>query len=455
MAAKQSWSLEQRLRRRLLIVILFVGTLTAGIVAIHYGSDVTDLHQRQVLEMAETLAADFEESIAEQGTFNPDLVSKDWIYNRYPNAYGWKILDDQENVISVSGFDWRRFINEGAEGVDEWTLETNAGVWIAGKEFDCGGGAECRVMTAVAADPANRFYRLILGEVAVHVLLPLIPFAVLGTWAITGVVRQTLRPVGEISRQARNVSEFRDIRPLTVENPPEEVVELVNALNGSLDRLAVAMERERAFLLDASHTLRTPLAALKARLQQDGGPVDLDKLRQDTDALIRLSTQLLAHANADRLRVFPGRRTDISELIIEVVSRLEPLAWQAGVDLGCEGCDVPVWAEADPDALSIALVNLIENAIEHSPRQGAVTVKLSQAPLSISVVDEGGGVPEPKIPEITKRFTRESQNRGHGAGLGLSIVEQIMRAHGGSLRLRNNESPGLTASLVFGNPGAH
>ena len=449
MTPRSTWSLELRLRRRLLAVILAVGGFTAAIVGVHYGSDVADLHQRQVLEMAEALAADFEDMPAGEGGFDPDATEKDWIYNGYRQAYGWIVYDPQGVEISQSDFDWSAVDELAADGIDEWTQRTDDGTWLAGKEFDCGLPAECRVVTVVASDPAHRFYRLILGEIFVHVLMPVIPFAILSIWAVGGVVRQTLKPLREISEQAQGVSEFRHIRPLIVENPPDEVVDLVKALNGSLERLAAAMERERAFILDASHTLRTPLAALKARLQQDGGQADLAKLKQDTDALIRLSTQLLAHANADRLNVLPVDPINISELIMDVVFRMEPLAQQAGIDLGCEGCEEAVSVIADPDAISIALINLIENAIEHSPSGTSVTVQLLAAPMRIAVVDEGVGVAEDKLSKITTRFTRAGQGRGHGAGLGLSIVEQIMRAHGGRLLLSRNDDAGLTVTLEF------
>lgn len=443
------WSLEARLRRRLLGVILGVGTLTAAIVTFHYGSDVTDLRQRQVLEMAEKLAGEFQGAIQPGVPFDPGAAHKDSIYEKYPEAYGWALSGPDGQALAQSAFDWSGIERRSVAGIDEWTLQAGDDIWLAGKEFDCGGPMACRVETIVASDPAFRFYRMILTEVTVHVLIPLLPFAVLSFWVVTGFVRQTLRPLREIAEQARGVSEFQDIRPLIVENPPDEVVDLVRALNGSLDRLAAAMERERAFILDASHTLRTPLAALKARLQQDGGHADLAKLRQDTDALIRLSMQLLAHANADRLSVLPGQSIDVSDLIMDIVVRMEPLARQAGVDLGCEGCDTPVRAVADPDALSIAVINLIENAIQHSAEGAPITVALQQGPLRISVIDQGAGIPEGKLAEVTKRFARGSDGRSQGAGLGLSIVEQIMRAHGGRLELRRNAGAGLTATLHF------
>ena len=134
---------------------------------------------------------------------------------------------------------------------------------------------------------------------------------------------------------------------------------------------------------------------------------------------------------------------------MDIVVRMEPLARQAGVDLGCEGCDTPVMAVADPDALSIAVINLIENAIQHSAEGAPITVALLQAPLRISVTDQGAGIPEGKLAEVTKRFARGSEGRSQGAGLGLSIVEQIMRAHGGRLELRPNAGAGVTATLHF------
>jgi signal transduction histidine kinase len=305
------------------------------------------------------------------------------------------------------------------------------------------------VITASHSDPGGLLVGLALGEALMHIALPLVPFIVLIWIFVSAVVRKTLAPLESLAEQAKRVQRMEDIRPLDPKDAPREVAELVKALNISLEKLRASIEAEKRFLQDAAHALRTPLAIVKARLELDGDNVDKQSLVEEVDALIRLATQLLASANAERLVLGADARAELGALAHDVVSNMTPLAIRAGVDLGfsSDGHETPV--RGDADAISHALKNLIENALKFTPRGKAVTVHVSHDPPAVFVHDEGPGVPPAKVEAVFERHSRGKFGDGKGAGLGLSIVRRIMQAHGGDVVLVLSEKSGASFRLSF------
>jgi signal transduction histidine kinase len=242
------------------------------------------------------------------------------------------------------------------------------------------------------------------------------------------------------------------LRPLSVEAAPAEIRELVAALNAALLALAQARDSERNFLLDASHALRTPLAALKARLELSEQTLQRSAIEADIESLIRLSSQLLAMANSERLVVDPHRRIDLQSVAIEVACKLEPLAYASGVRLEVMRLPGSVLVRGDADALAHALSNLVDNAIRHSPPGGCIAIQFGGDPAGLEVLDEGPGMKNSPDTFHPTRFARAPFINGAGAGLGLSIVSRIMAAHGGKMTIRNRESGGLSVRLSLPYP---
>jgi signal transduction histidine kinase len=444
----QIWSLAARMHGRLVWVTCAVTLVTASIVAVHYGGDVSDLRQRKVLERAEGISGDISMlSIGDLAALDESTI-REQLFVDHPEAYGWRIINGQSGVLATSSFDWNSVSGVPKSEADEWTHALEAGGWVAGKRFDCE-GQSCVVEVIAVSDPANRLLWLIFGEVVVHIILPILPFAFLMLLASRRIIDSTLRPLIQIQNRARSIRELRDVEPIEPGDAPIEIHELTTTLNATLYRLKDAMEREREFLLDAAHTLRTPLAALKANLEVNQGNVDLPALRADIDALIRLCEQMLTSALADRLRVSPMQRVDAEQLIANVVTRLDSLARQAGVELAFERHSSTTLVQAEADGLAIALANLVENAIQHAPRGSEVVIALNQDPLRISVRDFGPGLPGEHLDAFKTPFVRGTGQKAGGAGLGLSIADRIMTAHGGRLELSPASPSGLIANLVF------
>lgn len=444
----QIWSLATRMHGRLVWVTCAVTVVTASIVAIHYGGDVSDLRQRKVLERAERISKEISTlSISDLASLNESAM-REKIFSDHPEAYGWRVVDDKSDVLASSAFDWDSVAGVPHSEADEWTHALDAGGWVAGKRFDCE-DQSCVVEVIAVSDPANRLLQLIFGEIIVHIILPILPFALLMLLASRRIIDATLKPLIQIQKRAKSIREFRDVEPIELGDAPIEIHELTTTLNSTLYRLREAMEREREFLLDAAHTLRTPLAAIKANLEVNQDEVDLSALRADIDALIRLCEQMLTSALADRLRVSPVQRVDAEQLIANVVARLDSLARQAGVELAFERHSSTTLVQAEADGLAIALVNLVENAIQHAPRGSEVVIALNQDPLRISVRDFGPGLPHEFLNDFKTPFFRGAGQKPGGAGLGLSIADRIMAAHGGRLELSPANPTGLIANLVF------
>ncbi|MBA2409937.1 MAG: hypothetical protein H0V62_09265 [Gammaproteobacteria bacterium] len=264
-------------------------------------------------------------------------------------------------------------------------------------------------------------------------------------------LRQSLRPLREVSAQARGIGP-RDVSVrLTSERLPSEIVPLVRAVNQALGRLEVGMEQQRRFTANAAHQLRTPLAILTAGLDVLEGNGKIQALRDDVARMNRLVDQLLCVARLDSVTLDTSQPTDLTALVADEISALAPLALRKNCNLGLDADDAPVCISGNPDAIRDAVRNLIENAVAHSPSGGEIRVNVV-APGSIRVADQGPGIPEDLREQIFERFWRGRGERRSGAGLGLSIVRDIMRAHAGGIEITENPSGGAVFIVSFRAP---
>ena len=445
------WSLSGRLKSRITFISVAALLFVTATVTAHYGRDIPELQQRTVFDLASEIAADL--PVDKTGDeLRTAINHRHSLFIRFPDSYEWYVMDGEGAIIgaSVDGPINRDKFPPGLPPA-EWDAPSGKGGWEAGKTFELKG--QTRHIVAVAhSDPGGLLIGLAMGEAFMHIILPLVPFTALITVFVSRTVRRTLLPLQSLAVQARRVQTMADIHPLDPKDAPAEVVDLVNAVNYSLQKLHDSIEAEKRFLQDAAHALRTPLAIVKARLELDGDKVDRDSLVEEVDGLTRLASQLLASANAERLVLKSDVRADIATLAQDVVSNMTPLAIRAGVDLGFADEGGKSVVRGDADAISHALKNLIENALKFTPRGRSVTVYVTHNPPSILVSDEGPGVPEGKDEAIFSRHSRGKFGDGKGAGLGLSIVRRIMVAHSGDVELVRTETPGATFRLNFPAP---
>ena len=229
-----------------------------------------------------------------------------------------------------------------------------------------------------------------------------------------------------------------------------------------LDRLQQVFEGQRRFVADAAHELKTPLTAMKGNFE-----VILQRTRSaeeyretifsnlaEVDRLTAMTKSLLTLAQ------FAGDRSPtraassrVPPLVEEVVSELSVLAQEGGIHLQAECQPVPPLM-GDASQLKQALINLLDNALRHTPSGGTITVRVGthDTAIRLSVEDTGPGIDAEHLPHLFERFYRVDQARDRqsgGTGLGLAIVKEIVEAHGGHIEAQSQIGKGTTMTMTL------
>jgi heavy metal sensor kinase len=284
------------------------------------------------------------------------------------------------------------------------------------------------------------------------------------------LARKSLAPVVAMSSQAGRIGAANLHERLAVQNERDELGHLAQSFNNLLDRLSQSFERQRRFMADASHELRTPVAILRGEsevaLSQQTRSLEeyresLSVLHQEAERLTHIVEDLFTLTRADAGQ-YPLQPRDfyLDELIAECVHSARTLAQAKDISLIFEAtCESPI--HADESLLRRMILNLLDNAIKYMPPGGRVTVSCRRIgdEYALSIADTGSGIPAELQPRIFERFFRVDKARSRsdsdgGAGLGLSISRWIAEAHQGRLELTRSDSAGsiftayLPAALV-------
>ncbi|MGW6578628.1 sensor histidine kinase [Streptomyces globisporus] len=271
-------------------------------------------------------------------------------------------------------------------------------------------------------------------------------------WWMAGRV---LRPVGVITARARRLSGSNLHERIALKAPPGELKELADTFDGMLDRIQQLVAARQRFAANAAHELRTPLAVQRAAaeigLADDPPPEKVawirDKLIDTADNSERLIEGLLLLAVSDEgLR--RRERVALDETVTTVTGALAAEA--AERDITVEVAARPVTVEGDAVLLDHLVHNLVANALRHNHPGGTVTVRVG--PGGLEVANTGPRVDPATVPLLFEPFRRARARRhapGEGAGLGLSIVASVARAHGGDVAARANPGGGLTARVTL------
>ncbi|MBU0985209.1 MAG: HAMP domain-containing histidine kinase [candidate division Zixibacteria bacterium] len=311
------------------------------------------------------------------------------------------------------------------------------------------------VLITPLADVHSRLDTLLL------VLCLTVPAALLvGLIAVYLATRKSLAPMSRMVTIAEETSaRHLDLR-IPATSGDDEVSRLGQALNGMMERIEAAFTSQRQFVGDASHELRTPLTAIISELEFAARRIDDEKAKDSLDlALVELDRlgqlvdQLLTLARIDANRlVLEKQPVRLDELIVECVRLAERDARTRGITFSiqiAEAVEIP----GDDRQLKSVLLNIIDNALKHSPRDSAVTIELKDnlaiGGAVITVADNGPGIDAADLPRIFDRFYRSSTARSsrEGSGLGLAIAKELIDMHGGRIQLASTVGKGTTVSI--------
>lgn len=288
------------------------------------------------------------------------------------------------------------------------------------------------------------------NQPAVAFLIILTSIMAFATAAVTPfVVRHAFKGLDLAAEETKKIDIDRSGTRLSTRNVPLEIVPFVTAVNDALARLDKGYESHRRFLTDAAHELRTPIAILTTRLSGlEPGPLKT-RLLEDSDRLTALTGQLLDLQRLEQQNV-EFVELDLVALAERVVLDMAPIAFKAGYEMIFEPDADRVVVNGDQTAVERALTNLVQNAINYGGRQGAITLRISPQRW-IEVCDEGRGIPEAELEQIFEAFHRLKQD-GRGVGLGLDLVQKIMRLHGGNAMAISRRGRGACFRLIFPPP---
>ncbi|PKG54370.1 MULTISPECIES: ATP-binding protein [Halomonadaceae] len=301
----------------------------------------------------------------------------------------------------------------------------------------------------------------LIRAVALRTLLPDLIGLPLLTALLWWSIGWGLAPLSRMAEQIRN-RDPHNLQSLTLSPLPQELDTISGALNRLLERLRLMRVREKRFIADAAHELRTPLAVLDLHAQNalaadnlEDRQEALNHLRGGVARATRLVTQLLTLARLEPEEESQPeyRPANLLSEARETLAKLSPLAAEREQQLLLNADEQAEWLTLEePGAIETLVQNLVGNAIQHSPIQSTITITLAATPrgFQLMVDDEGPGIPINERKKVVERFQRAGPSAG--SGLGLSIVERLVKRHGGTLQLEDAPSGGLRVRIALQRP---
>jgi signal transduction histidine kinase len=290
--------------------------------------------------------------------------------------------------------------------------------------------------------PARPLVGLLLQTLVIYALL---------VGAIALILQRLTRPLQALTRRVEHFAATRDARDPMAPSGPADLRNLIAAHNGLEARIAALLDEKDVMLGAIGHDLKTPLAALRVRIESVADEAERARMAATIDDIARSLDDILSLARVGR----PGdplELTDLTALTAQVVEEFEDMGEAAELSPSER-----IALSLRPTWVRRALRNLISNALRHGGGTARVAMARRGDSVTITVEDDGPGIPAAAVDRMLEPFTRgePSRNRGTGgAGLGLTLARAIAEQHGGSLRLHNRTGPdgstaGLTASLTL------
>lgn len=305
-------------------------------------------------------------------------------------------------------------------------------------------GREYHVQAAYKMD--KLYYEII--EVFIWVATGL-ALSLLVSFALAGAAgRKIIEPIREIDALAHNISEKNLAGRIPVSDEGDELSELALTLNGMLDRLQYSFSRQREFLYDTSHELKTPLTTMRLAVQSlcsgsaaGGAEMEetLERLESQIWRMDRLVKDLLQLSSMEARNALDLSPENVSAMVADMAEEYAIMAGQRGIKIALDLPEEPLFMICDREKLGRAVSNVLDNAIKHNVDGGAVRVALESSAGTVRAIFEnsGEGVPDGESERVFDRFYRGEKSRTFtkesGFGLGLAIVKKIVELHGGNV----------------------
>lgn len=446
------YSLRRRLVAMLILAVAALWSLSAVVAFRIAHEEADELFDAQLMQVAETLLAIV--AAGQSPQVAQEMAEHQHAY-QLPVAFQALVHDEQGRwQLLVRSSEMPEQPVTGSAGFEERELDGELWRFVTLDH----GHSPYRVI--VGQNHGAR-YRL-AGEVALHLLLPILfglPLIAVAIWA---VVSRALRPVHDVATAVRGLDARRP-EPVLVDGAlPEEIEPLVSSLDALMSRVTEALDHERRFTADAAHELRTPLAAVKIQAQVARRAAEegirshaLDQVLSGVERMTHLVEQLLTLARLDPdAQGAADAPVDLAELAESVCSVLTPQALRRHQSLELEpGGGLVVYGNRW--WLEVLIRNLVDNALRYSPEGGRVVVQVDDGAASLTIADNGPGIAPEQRQQMLTRFARGAGNDADGCGLGLSIVARIVDIAGARLDfepglLRDN-GHGLAVVVRFPN----
>jgi two-component system OmpR family sensor kinase len=301
-----------------------------------------------------------------------------------------------------------------------------------------------------------------IARVELLLVLGVLAGTLLALLAGIAIARRAMAPIAQLTSTAEQIARTRDPTLRMPESTADdEVAELARTLGGMLRELDAAhaeteqtLARQRQFVADASHELRTPLTSVLANLELlseslHGEEADAaNSALRSSRRMRRLVADLLLLARSDVGRIVRREPCDLAQIVVEAAAELGPVSEEHEISIDAQ----PVVVEASRDELHRLALNLIENAVRHTPPGTEIRVSTSAIAggrAQLVVEDDGPGVPERLAGSLFERFVRGEGDRGGSFGLGLAIVRAVAESHGGEVILRQTHPGAESAGARF------
>ncbi len=465
--------MKLKLRDRLLLTYVLLAILGVGGLSLRFGllekARIIDASEHELEINAFTVAAAVGaplENFIEEGeayiTFAQrlDRISR-------PLDARLTVLTLQGNPIYDSEVDFRKLGNQlnqtevsfALQGLEQHEIRPDP---ITG---------ENRLYAAAPVQSENKVY----GVVQLSVPIAPIDAEIAQGWLILGgtatviilltvaaslwLAQYILKPITQLQSAARSFAAGDLDRQIPVKGN-DELAELAHTFNEMAAQLKEMIRKQRLFVANASHELRTPLTNIKLRAEAllDGAMDDpdvsgkfLNDIDHETARMESLTASLLTLSKVDSPVELEATRVKLSPLLQDVCDTFSPLATQKHIELVMD-CDINSEIHGNPEQLHRVFDNLVSNAIKYSPPHSRVrlSVEETRTEVIVTVADTGQGIPAEDLPRIFDRFYRVDKARTRtatdpgGSGLGLSIVQSIVRAHGGQINVTSQPGRGTT-----------